>query len=94
MRFLQHNAETRLQPMQATPPIIHAVDPNTSGRRFVKPAKQLRNRALPSPGFANQRDALSAANPNAEVLQHRPTLRIGKRRVVKNDFADSSLRWS
>ena len=86
MRFLQHDSQTRLQPVQTSLPVVDSIDPDTARRRLVKTAEQFRDRALAAAGFADKGDALSAANAEIEVRQHRPALRIGKRGADRKQF--------
>src|SRR4051812_38540433 len=91
MRLLQHHSQARLQPVKTSLPVVHAINANTPRRWFVKTAEEFRDRALSATRFANKRDALSAANPEVEIRQHLPALRIRKCRPIKNDFPDSSF---
>jgi len=91
MRLLQHNSQAGLQPVETSLPIIDAINANAPFRRLIKTAEQFRDRALAPTCFADQCDALSSSNTEIEILQHRSALRIGERRPIEDDFADSSF---
>src|SRR5205823_4441263 len=63
MRLLRNNAQVRLQPVQASFPIVDTIDTNATPGRLIKTAKQFCDSTLAATGFSDKRDTLSTANP-------------------------------
>ena len=92
MWFLGNDSKTRLQPVEAPLPVIHAVNQDAALGGFVKTAKQFRDGTLAASRFADQGDAFPGANPEIEIHQHRSAPRIRECRAIENDLVNPADR--
>ena len=88
VRGLEHDAQVALEPVQAAPAVVHAVQQDRPGGGFVEPAQQADDRGLAAAGEADQGDGLAGADGEVEVLQHRLAVLVGKADVLEADLAD------
>ena len=91
MGRLQHIAQVRLQPELRPLPVVHPVDEDAPGRRLVKPAHEVHDRALARAGLSHERYVLAGAHVEREILQNRFALLIGEAHVIERHFAADRL---
>ena len=85
--FLRHDGQLSIQTRQTHVPEILVVDGNPSLNGIIKPVQQIRNRAFPRAGGADQRHGFARLYLKGEINDHRMTGIISKTYVIKSDVA-------